>query len=462
MRYVVVKCYSVTECGSEFWSASVHRYAVEMIRCLPLLLLAACAVNPAGDRNPGSPGAGGDGSGDGPVATGGDAGPESPEGTEGPQGAAGQDGHDGTDGVDGAAGAAGDPGAQGDPGTPCWEDLGDQDGSGAEDTWDCVWAAICPGPFEEVPDADGDGEVDLDDCRELLRGADGSAGPAGQDGQDGEAGRDGEDGEDGEDGQGGQGGNGDLGPAGDVDGDGIVNAEDNCVFAPNDGQSDIDLDGLGDPCDPDRDGDGFANDDDCWPDDPERFPGAGEDTVCDGLDDDCDGDIDEDFVPAPCDTGDLGVCAAGTLECFNGVQACVADAQPVAEECNGLDDDCDGEADEELDCGPPRCADHPDWQPVACQTGEWVWSSDRAQAQDLATANRLHVLYTNFQQDGMCSLDGTGWVSRVRFNMRGCNQRWYHIGGRYTGNCGGHDGEIVRILALGPTDCWDYQGLDVP
>ena len=185
---------------------------------------------------------------------------------------------------------------------------------------------VCPGPIGEVDDEDEDGDVDLDDCRELLRGADG---------------------------QGGEGG--DLGPGGDVDGDGVDNAEDNCVFAPNDDQTDGDLDGLGDPCDPDRDGDGSPNEDDCWPDDPERIPGVGDDATCDGLDDDCDGAVDEDFVVVACDTGQDGVCALGQTECFNGVPDCVQLHQAAAEECDDLDNDCDGEVDEDDgqgECGP--------------------------------------------------------------------------------------------------------------
>ena len=72
----------------------------------------------------------------------------------------------------------------------------------------------------------------------------------------------------------------------------------------------MDLDGLGDACDPDADGDGFANDDDCWPLDPEHFPGVGADP-CNGLDDDCDGEVDEDFEEGDDETGEAGVCAAG-------------------------------------------------------------------------------------------------------------------------------------------------------
>lgn len=48
----------------------------------------------------------------------------------------------------------------------------------------------------------------------------------------------------------------------DRDGDGVLDAADNCPDAPNPHQADFDGDGLGDVCDADVDGDGVANDDD--------------------------------------------------------------------------------------------------------------------------------------------------------------------------------------------------------
>ena len=68
------------------------------------------------------------------------------------------------------------------------------------------------------------------------------------------------------------------------------------------------------------------------------------DEICDGLDNDCDGDFDEDDPGGgqPCNSGLKGICAAGTTHCVNGQLECPADSQPQTEVCNGDDDDCDG------------------------------------------------------------------------------------------------------------------------
>lgn len=79
----------------------------------------------------------------------------------------------------------------------------------------------------------------------------------------------------------------------DSDGDGILDTGDNCADASNPDQFDADGDGLGDACDPDRDGDGVANDDDGAPDDAQLSADADQD----GIDDARDPDDDNDGIP---------------------------------------------------------------------------------------------------------------------------------------------------------------------
>ncbi len=96
---------------------------------------------------------------------------------------------------------------------------------------------------------------------------------------------------------------------------------------------------------------------------------------CNGRDDDCDGAIDESlaFVGEPCAVGAGACMVEGIRRCFEGPDgwavACDAEAGDVMpERCDGIDEDCDGMVDEDVEGVDEPCAAG---EGVCLREGRW-------------------------------------------------------------------------------------------
>ena len=185
----------------------------------------------------------------------------------------------------------------------------------------------------------------------------------------------------------------------DQDGDGVVNAQDNCPTVPNPLQENLDGDEAGDACDPDDDGDGDGDVSDCAPLDPELHHGALD--FCDGVDNDCSGAQDDG---ADCSDG-----VACTLDLCEGAAGCAH--QPTDGACD------DANACTNDSCLPESGCAHSN-NTVACNDGNKCTTGEKCSGGACVGGSAV-----NCNDNNVCTNDSCVASSGCKHvhNSVGCN-----------------------------------------
>lgn len=79
--------------------------------------------------------------------------------------------------------------------------------------------------------------------------------------------------------------------------------------------------------------------------------------TCNGKDDDCNGTIDDNLIDvgANCGQSNVPPCKFGSVQCVAGALNCVGNVDPTAEQCDGVDSDCNGLVDDKIPGAGTSC-----------------------------------------------------------------------------------------------------------
>ena len=133
---------------------------------------------------------------------------------------------------------------------------------------------------------------------------------------------------------------------------------------------------------------------------------------CNGMDDDCDGIIDNNIPEEICYTGPpetrgVGICHAGIQRCVRGAFVCEHEQTPMPFDCtNGLDNNCDGSIDIEDDTDIDLVL-FVDWSGSMVRTLSGVRNGLLRFAEAYRDSDRIRiatVVFPDAQNDGYCAL----------------------------------------------------------
>jgi hypothetical protein len=175
--------------------------------------------------------------------------------------------------------------------------------------------------------------------------------------------------------------------------------------------------------------------------------------LCDGLDNDCDGEIDED-LSRECGT-ETGECKKGTQYCVNGsFTACAGSTGPSAETCDGKDNDCDGITDEYINrsCGSDEGECRRGSQ--ACMSGTWG-SCDGELGPSAETCDGLDNDCDGAVDnvDGGCACNVEGETRACGSNQSECTAGTQTCTGGQWGACMGKTGPVPELCDGLDNDC---------